>query len=835
MSADYFSLNCEQRRELFPDHSPATNERDSSVRMFADPADQIQSRAGSYLPKQSEHTMDSSLLMQQNFELKKKLIRMELESKRERALMLQQFEELRSKMQDIEQKEKFVNNTQAGLNELIQNLAHEKVVSSRFKIADKSELEFSAFKNPVSVDYDELQSSGRHHHPGIREAKSLIMSGKSQFDHESKLEDGRTSDQNYYSVREKPALIATKKIDCLVHESPRVEAKNIEADSSRNLQQGMCSMSYGEARRRSQNHFKPENIKIESKVHDQNENQDNSRLARKMLSATLKRMDSHERKRALYNLDLDSSDKKHNMLVLDQSETTATVVKHSMQSEGWKFKQTAAVNKIPIVPNHLKLSLGASNDFDIIHRNRIPESPDTFRAKESESSNFKKLEVGLSPKQPSLGPLGLTPLNLSRVLSLGPQKDYLPQTPEMNSILKHGLGMLPNHVSDRKNRSSILQSSQDQNKSICNDSMLNARGLNTSNQRIFYHGIDTENSRIANKSKKERSHMSQMVDEYDQRELQTPKSVKGSDLSKKEYNLLPAGSFLFKKLSSRTPRTQTQLCESTGSSGVLLNISKINIDFSTGKIGIKMQPGDLLKKSQAEIQKTLTPKHGVGLNSSRILASKDVTLEFEPNNYSVKCKARVNNQLTSSNSRSQLVRPNGSTSRSKNASSECPKASDKQGASRIITVPVKFGDESNSSNYVKSVVRSSTERGGFSARGISSQRLNTCGGASSLVDEPTCNKGYLSTSRNRRNMGGGLELHNKSEQEEEGACSRTKSKPLASLLIQPPGLKRRRNSPLSGGAQTNRTMCETATFVGGGSNGSPVMHSDGMYAVAARR
>ena len=80
-------------------------------------------------------------LVKQNHELRKKLIRIEAESKKERSALLQQFEELKCKMADFDQKETFFKKSQASLNELICNLAPVKEKNSLlFDDMDKSTL-----------------------------------------------------------------------------------------------------------------------------------------------------------------------------------------------------------------------------------------------------------------------------------------------------------------------------------------------------------------------------------------------------------------------------------------------------------------------------------------------------------------------------------------------------------------------------------------------------------------------------------------------------------------------------------------------------------------------
>ena len=61
-------------------------------------------------------------LRHQNHELKKKLIRIEVEAKKERAQLLMQFEQMKSKIEDVESKEKFLKNSQHSLNELVLKL-----------------------------------------------------------------------------------------------------------------------------------------------------------------------------------------------------------------------------------------------------------------------------------------------------------------------------------------------------------------------------------------------------------------------------------------------------------------------------------------------------------------------------------------------------------------------------------------------------------------------------------------------------------------------------------------------------------------------------------------
>lgn len=788
MQSDYFSLGCPQRRELFPAETRQSEDREDCVRVAVDVHDVEQSRPGSIAYSRLDQH-EANGLLQQNFELKKKLVRMEVEAKRERAIMLQQFEELRSKMIRVEEKEKYVNNTQACINELIQTLGTEKVVSTRLKTADKSEFELSISKQIQSIDYGELQESARHRVlPRIRDAKSLIMSGNSISDKDSQF-DGINRHKERYGLLEqvssadrfRPITPQQQELSAFEEETAsKLGVFGATPNSAQNDLKEISKVSYHQQTQNT-NH----QIQQTSTLSDSDEE---SKLTKKHM-ISLKRLESRQKKKPLHPLDINSISQIQNCQPLDQSATNATMIKESLDCEMWKTRKNAGqVHKIHMPANHLNLSLGASTDFDIVDRSRgVPESPNTFRGKHSDHSSFKKIGLVSSPKQPSGMSSALTPLNLSKVMSLGQNMDRMPDTPNMNSILKQALG-IPNHLQEGQSRTSVQSSRQDHNSSKLNKSQLNTSTMSKSKQRVFYHGGDADSSRISSttRSKKQTEHT---LNEYDhQQDLPLPKQTQpGSS------NLQLSGkSFLFKKLSPRTPK----LSETSTNTGVLLNISKINIDFNTGKIGIRMQPAEIIRQQEPSRSNNSHMKPA-GLNTSRVLGSRDVTLDFEPRPAGGKPSSlnRTAVMMNKSGSHSRLDKDTNHSQKSSNVIAG-PKHSEMHGVSRIITVPTKFGDHRDSMCQPKVAKKLYSEDGGSSSRGI--VKLNM----TDIFQDGINIKGYLSTSRNRRN----------SETFENSQLQGTskQAKPLGSLMIQPP-VSKRKSSPFAG-TQTDRTMQETAAF-----------------------
>lgn len=93
-------------------------------------------------------TVNDRELIHQNHELKKRLIRIEYEAKRERSMMLQQFEEMKAKMMDMEMKERFIKTSQASLNELISNI---NPIRDKCSIGAVDEENKSIITNPYTI------------------------------------------------------------------------------------------------------------------------------------------------------------------------------------------------------------------------------------------------------------------------------------------------------------------------------------------------------------------------------------------------------------------------------------------------------------------------------------------------------------------------------------------------------------------------------------------------------------------------------------------------------------------------------------------------------------
>lgn len=115
-------------------------------------------------------------LLHQNHELKKKLIRIEYEAKRERSMMLQQFEQMKAKMMDMDTKERFIKNSQASLNELISNINPVKDKYSAGLLEDENK---SLFTNPYTIQLRNSPTNQRVQSPlamanfGIDQKSSL--------------------------------------------------------------------------------------------------------------------------------------------------------------------------------------------------------------------------------------------------------------------------------------------------------------------------------------------------------------------------------------------------------------------------------------------------------------------------------------------------------------------------------------------------------------------------------------------------------------------------------------------------------------------------------------
>lgn len=166
-------------------------------------------------------------LLHQNHELKKKLIRIEYEAKRERSMLLMQFEEMKARMTDMEAKERFIKTSQASLNELISNMKPAKDWSANVEACESDAK--SSIENPYAIqDKPTVQRIDLQEFGTPSQETGELSSG---------LKQPLKSETNY-----KPQLVRMEKL-CLTSQSPTKILRSASSNMGRSSKFQMIPLS----------------------------------------------------------------------------------------------------------------------------------------------------------------------------------------------------------------------------------------------------------------------------------------------------------------------------------------------------------------------------------------------------------------------------------------------------------------------------------------------------------------------------------------------------------------------------------------------------------------